>query len=55
VFMCLIHTCELIHVNAFDYLSALLGLPEQLKQNRSEWMPWNYRDTLAGLATPAAA
>jgi hypothetical protein len=29
-----------------------------LKQNPSEWMPWNYRDTLdklARLATPAAA
>jgi transposase len=55
LFMSLIHTCELNHVNAFDYLTALLRHPEQLKQNPSEWMPWNYRDTLARLATPAAA
>jgi len=26
-----------------------------LKHNPSEWMPWNYRETLARLATPAAA
>ena len=36
---------------------ALVGAlrhPEELKQNPSEWMPWNYRDTLAQLATAAA-
>jgi hypothetical protein len=27
----------------------------ELQQNPSEWMPWNYRTTLARLATPAAA
>jgi hypothetical protein len=26
---------------------------EELKQNPSAWMPWNYRDTLARLATAA--
>jgi hypothetical protein len=28
---------------------------EELKQSPSECMPWNYRETLARLATPAAA
>jgi len=28
---------------------------EDLKRHPSEWMPWNYRETLARLATPAAA
>jgi len=28
---------------------------EEFKKNPAEWMPWNYRDTLARLATPAAA
>jgi hypothetical protein len=28
---------------------------EELKQKPSEWMPWNYRDTLARLATSEAA
>jgi hypothetical protein len=55
LFMSLIHTCELNVVNSFDYLTELLRRPEALKQNPSEWMPWNYRDTLARLATPAAA
>jgi hypothetical protein len=55
LFMSLIHTCELNDVNAFDYLTELLRHTEELKQNPSEWMPWNYRDTLARLAAPAAA
>jgi hypothetical protein len=55
LFMSLIHTCELNEVNAFDYLTELLRHAEELKQNPSEWMPWNYRDTLARLAAPAAA
>jgi transposase len=55
LFMSLIHTCELNGVNPFDYLTALLRHVEELKQNPSAWMPWNYRDTLAKLKTPAAA
>lgn len=55
LYMSLIHTCELNRVNSFDYLTELLRHTEELKQNPSEWMPWNYRDTLARLATPAAA
>jgi hypothetical protein len=55
LFMSFIHTCELNNVHAFDYLTELLRHTEELKQNPSEWMPWNYRDTLARLATPAAA
>lgn len=54
LFMSLIHTCELNDVNAFDYLTELLRHPEELKHNPSEWMPWNYRDTLARLAARAA-
>jgi transposase len=51
----LIHTCELNDVNAFDYLTELLRHTGELKQNPSAWMPWNYRDTLARMAAPAAA
>ena len=53
--MSLIHTCELNGVNPFDYLTELQRHSEELKQRPSEWMPWNYRDTLEQLATPAAA
>jgi hypothetical protein len=55
LFMSLIHTCELNGTNPFDYLTELQRHPEELKQNPSAWMPWNYRETLARLATPAAA
>jgi transposase len=55
LFMSLIHTCELNGVNAFDYLTELQRHATELKQNPSEWMPWNYRDTLARLALAAAA
>jgi transposase len=55
LFMSLIHSCELNGANPFDYLIALLRHVEELKQNPSEWMPWNYRETLARLAMPAVA
>lgn len=55
LFMSLIHTCELNGVNSFDYLTELLRQAEELKQKPSEWMPWNYRDTLARLSLRAAA
>jgi transposase len=53
--MSLIHTCELNGANPFDYLTELLRHTEELKRSPSEWMPWNYRETLARLTTPAAA
>jgi hypothetical protein len=55
LFMSLIHTCELNGVNPFDYLIELQRHAGELKRVSSEWMPWNYRETLARFATPAAA
>jgi transposase len=55
LFMSLIHTCELNHVNSFDYLTELQRHPEELAATPAEWMPWNYRQTLARLATRPAA
>jgi transposase len=55
LFMSLIHTCELNGANPFDYLTELQRHSEKLQRNPSEWMPWNYRETLARLATPTAA
>src|SRR5450432_1631035 len=55
LFMSLIHTCELNGCNAFDYLTELLRHAEDLKQDPSAWMPWNYRETLARMAHSAAA
>ncbi|MGD0778950.1 MAG: transposase, partial [Candidatus Solibacter sp.] len=47
LFMSLIHTCELNGVNPFDYLNELQRHAGELKQTPSDWMPWNYRETLA--------
>ena len=55
LFMSLIHTCELNAVNPFDYLTELRRHAEELKHSRSEWIPWNYRETLTRLATSTAA
>jgi hypothetical protein len=55
LFMSLIHTCELNGTNPFDYLTELQRHARELAANPSAWMPWNYRETLARLATPAAA
>lgn len=55
LFMSLIHTCELNGANPFNYLTELLRHTEELKHRPTEWMPWNYRDTLSRLAAPAAA
>ena len=42
MFMTLIHTCNLMKVNPFDYLTTLLTNAAELKDNPSRWMPWNY-------------
>jgi hypothetical protein len=54
LYMSLIHTCELNGANPFDYLTELRRHADDLKANPSEWMPWNYRATLARLAARAA-
>lgn len=50
IFMSLIHTAELNHENPFDYLVALQRHHEKVAASPAEWMPWNYKDTLARLA-----
>ena len=53
LFMSLIHTAELCGANPFDYLTELQRHSEELVQNPSEWMPWNYREMLARTGTGA--
>jgi hypothetical protein len=48
-------TFELNDVHPFHYLTELLRHAQELKHKPSEWMPWNYRETLASRATPTAA
>jgi hypothetical protein len=42
VFMSLIHTAELNHVNPFDYLVTLLQNSDEVLKNPGAWLPWNY-------------
>lgn len=46
LFMSLIHTCELVGVNALEYLVELQRHAEDLAACPNEWMPWNYRTPL---------
>jgi len=46
-FMSLIHTCGLAGANPFDYLTTLQQHSAALAQNPEQWLPWNYRETLA--------
>ena len=47
VFMSLIHTTELGHGNPFDYLTELLRHEAAVKASPADWLPWNYKATLA--------
>jgi transposase len=47
MFMSLIHTAELVKANPFDYLTELQKHAGEVKSNSSQWMPWNYRETIA--------
>ena len=55
LFMSLIHTCQLCGVNSFDYLVELQRHARELTSRPAEWMPWNYRETLARSALPDSA
>jgi hypothetical protein len=45
--MSLIHTCQLCAASSFDYVTELQTHTGAMSQNPREWMPWNYRETLA--------
>ena len=49
LYMSVIHTAELYGANPFDYLTALQRYEKQVAEKPAEWLPWNYKDTLARL------
>jgi|ERR1700736_1380321 transposase len=53
LFMSLIHTCELNGANPFAYLMELQKQAEEVAENPSPWMPWNYQQALARADTGA--
>ncbi|MEW6743139.1 MAG: IS66 family transposase [Planctomycetota bacterium] len=51
VLMSLIQTCNLCGANPFDYFNALQNHARRVRENPSDWMPWNYAASLAALDT----
>jgi transposase len=47
LFMSLIYTCELCGANPFHYLTELQRHTWELSEHPEDWLPWNYRDTMA--------
>lgn len=52
IFMSLIYTAEQCRANPFDYLTELQKHADEVERSPQDWMPWNYRETLAALAEP---
>jgi transposase len=53
-FMSLINTCRLNGEDPFHYLTELQLHHKELAANPKEWMPWNYRATLARIHAASA-
>jgi len=51
----IISTCIAQAVNPVDYLSALQVYKIDVRLNPSEWMPWNYKTSLAKKSVPTQA
>jgi hypothetical protein len=49
LFMSLIHTCELMGKNPFNYITELQKHSKAVMQNPQNWLPWNYEVTLSEL------
>jgi len=47
MYMTFIHTSELNGADPFDYLVALQRNADEVARSPGDWMPWNYRETLA--------
>ena len=47
MYMSLIHTCNLMRVNPFDYLVALQKSSAEVARSPSQWMPWNFKKAMA--------
>jgi transposase len=52
LYMSLIYTCELCGANPLDYLTELERHAGELASAPQDWMPWNYRQTLAAPTPP---
>jgi hypothetical protein len=53
MFMSMIHTAELRGQNPFDYLTQLLVHETAVAASPADWLPWNYRETIARMGEPS--
>jgi hypothetical protein len=51
IYMTLIHTTALYRENPFEYLTALQQNARAVAASPGDWLPWTFRDALAGRAT----
>jgi hypothetical protein len=51
IFMSLIHTCNIMNINPFNYLVAIQKYSSEVFRNPSRWMPWNFMKIMALLKT----
>ena len=47
IYMTLIHTAELHGQNPFDYITELQRNHKAVRETPADWLPWNYKATLA--------
>jgi hypothetical protein len=45
LFMSFIHTCSLMEINAFEYITVLLRNADKIAADPARWMPWNWKQT----------
>jgi transposase len=46
MYMSLIHTCELVKVNPFEYLTEVQKNINSIWKEPEKWLPWNYKEAL---------
>jgi len=55
ILLSVIETCQLNKINPYHYLTAAQTYKDEIKEDPSQWLPWNYETTLSnlGLGPPA--
>jgi hypothetical protein len=53
IYMSLIATCQIMGVNAFEYLTEIQRHAAEVAADPARWMPWNYREALQSSPVPA--
>jgi len=51
LFMSVIETCRFCDVNPFEYLTAVQKQARLVSQKPDQWLPWNFRETMAAANT----